>query len=164
MSETQASQALVRRGDAIDVPFLRDMLHHAYYWRENDPEAADPVARYVVNFGRRGDAAVIAIEDHRRVGAAWYRLFTPDEPGFAFIDERTPEVSIAVVPSMRGRGIGSQLLQALMERARREGYPALSLSVERDNPSLALYRRHGFEPVREEGDTVVMRAELAREA
>jgi ribosomal protein S18 acetylase RimI-like enzyme len=154
---------VIRRGDAIDVPFLRDMLHHAYYWRENDPEAADPVARYVANFGRRGDAAVIAIEEHRRVGAAWYRLFTPDEPGFAFLDERTPEVSIAAVPSMRGRGIGSQLLDALLARARREGYGALSLSVERENPSIALYERHGFQPVSTDGDTLTMRAPLQPE-
>ncbi len=61
---------------------------------------------------------------------------------------------------MRGRGTGSQLLSALMERARQEGYPALSLSVERDNPSIKLYERHGFRPVREEGDTVVMRADI----
>ena len=136
------------------------MLHHAYYWRENDPEAADPVARYVVNFGRKGDAAVIAIEDHRRVGAAWYRLFARDEQGFAFVDEQTPEATIAVVPSMRGRGIGGELLAALVERAREEGYPALSLSVERGNPAISLYERQGFQPLREGGDTVVMRAEL----
>ena len=151
---------MIRRGSALDVPFLRDMLHHAYYWRESDADASEPVSRYVANFGRRGDAALIAIEDHRRVGAAWYRLFTHDEPGFAFLDESTPEVSIAVVPNMRGRGTGSQLLSALMERARQEGYPALSLSVERDNPSIKLYERHGFRPVREEGDTVVMRADI----
>ena len=156
----EARTALVRRGDAIDVPFLRDMLHHAYYWRESDPEAGEPVSRYVVNFGRRGDAAMIAIEDHKRVGAAWYRLFTGEEPGFAFVDEETPEVSIAVVPSVRGRGIGSLLLEGLIARARAEGYRALSLSVERDNPSIALYERYGFRPVREEDDTVVMRAEL----
>ena len=151
---------MIRRGDAIDVPFLRDMLHHAYYWRENDPEATDPVARYVVNFGRKGDAAVIAIEDHRRVGAAWYRLFAADEPGFAFVDEQTPEATIAVVPSVRGRGIGSQLLERLLSRARDEGYPALTLSVERDNPSIKLYERHGFQPIREEDDTLIMRADL----
>jgi ribosomal protein S18 acetylase RimI-like enzyme len=155
---------VIRRGSALDVPFLRDMLHHAYYWRESDADASEPVSRYVANFGRRGDAALIAIEDHRRVGAAWYRLFTHDEPGFAFLDESTPEVSIAVVPNMRGRGTGSQLLSALMERARQEGYPALSLSVERDNPSIKLYERHGFRPVREEGDTVVMRADLRPES
>ena len=155
------STALVRRGDAIDIPFLRDMLHHAYYWRESDAQASEPVSRYVANFGRKGDAAMIAIEDHRRVGAAWYRLFPRDEPGFAFVDEQTPEVSIAVVPSMRGRGLGSRLLEALIARARTEGYRALSLSVERDNPSIALYERYGFRPIREEDDTVVMRADLA---
>jgi ribosomal protein S18 acetylase RimI-like enzyme len=153
---------MIRRGDAIDIPFLRDMLHHAYYWRENDPEAADPVARYVVNFGRPGDAAVIAIEEHRRVGAAWYRLFTHDEQGFAFIDERTPEATIAVVPSMRGRGIGSGLLERLLARARQEGYDAVSLSVEKDSPAIALYERHGFERVREEDATQVMRASLSK--
>jgi GNAT superfamily N-acetyltransferase len=150
---------VVRRGDALDVPFLRDMLHHAYFWRE-DPAASEPVARYVANWGRRGDAAVIAIVEHRPVGAAWYRVFDADEPGFAFLDESTPEVSIAVVPAMRGRGIGSELLEALTARARREGFGALSLSVERDNPSVKLYERHGFTPVREDGDTVVMRADL----
>jgi ribosomal protein S18 acetylase RimI-like enzyme len=154
---------VIRRADALDVPFLRDMLHHAYYWRE-DPAASEPVARYVANWGRRGDAAVIAVVDHRRVGAAWYRLFDAEEPGFAFLDEGTPEVSIAVVPAMRGRGIGSELLDALLARARREGFGALSLSVEKDNPSVKLYERHGFEPVREDGDTVVMRADLERGA
>jgi GNAT superfamily N-acetyltransferase len=151
---------MIRRGDALDVPFLRDMLHHAYFWRE-DPAASEPVARYVSNWGRHGDAAVVAVVDNRRVGAAWYRLFNANEPGFAFLDEATPEVSIAVVPAMRGRGIGSELLDALLARARREGFGALSLSVERDNPSVKLYERHGFAPAREEGDTVVMRAGLA---
>src|SRR5205823_5922856 len=99
--------AMIRRGDAIDVPFLRDMLHHAYYWRENDPLAADPVARYVVNFGRRGDAAVIAIEEHRRVGAAWYRLFSSEEPGFAFVDEQTPEAAIRLRFGRRSSAPGS---------------------------------------------------------
>jgi len=150
---------VIRRGDALDVPFLRDMLHHAYFWRE-DPEASEPVARYVANWGRRGDAAVVAVVDNRRVGAAWYRLFNGNEPGFAFLDESTPEVSIAVVPAMRGRGIGSELLEALLARAQRDGFGALSLSVERDNPSVKLYERHGFARVREDGDTVVMRAEL----
>jgi len=28
---------VVRRGGAQDVRFLRDMLHHAYYWKERAP-------------------------------------------------------------------------------------------------------------------------------
>ena len=152
---------LIRRGGQKDVPFLRDMLRHAFYWRENRPDMADlPVYRYVAGWGRKGDAAAIAIDDARPAGAAWYRLFRGDEPGFGFIDESTPELAIAVVPSQRGKGIGSDLLAALMERARSEGFQALSLSVDRGNPALALYERHGFRKIAETTQAYTMRADL----
>jgi ribosomal protein S18 acetylase RimI-like enzyme len=151
---------VIRRGSAADVPFMRSMLPHAYGWRVNALETDIPLARYVDNWGRPGDLAVIAHETGNRVGAAWLRLFRAAEPGYGFVDEQTPELSIAVVPSRRGRGFGPQLLEALMNRARLEGYTALSLSVERENPALKLYERFGFRPVEERGDTLVMRAEL----
>ncbi len=154
---------MIRRGGVQDVPFLRDMVRHAYYWRMSAPPDGDdpPVSRYVDGWGRPGDRAVIALQDFQRVGAAWYRLFQPDRPGYGFVDEETPELSIAVVPSRRGRGLGRELLEGLLAEARREGFPALSLSVERDNPSIKLYERHGFKTVREDADTVIMRADLA---
>ncbi len=156
---------MIRRGGPHDVPFLRDMLHHAYYWRENAPEMEDlPVSRYVLGWGRLGDAAVIAIEDYWPIGAAWYRLFTRDEPGYGFVDEQTPEISIAVVPNKRGSGHGSQLLEALIERARQDGYKALSLSVEPDNPALKLYERLGFRKVGETGGSWTMKADLTDQA
>ena len=152
---------MIRRGSEHDVPFLRDMLHHAYYWRENAPELEDlPVSRYVLGWGRRGDAGVIAIEDYWPVGAAWYRLFSRAEPGYGFIDEETPELSIAVVPNKRGNGHGSQLLKALIDRARADGFNALSLSVEPDNPALPLYEKFGFRKVGENGGAWTMKVEL----
>ena len=49
------------------------------------------------------------------------------------------------MPNRRGRGIGEALLEALTERARADGYPALSLSVERGNePLVSFYEGHGF--------------------
>ena len=39
-------------------------------------------------------------------------------------------------------------------------YGAVSLSVEPDNPALALYQRHGFEKVGERGGAWIMRAQL----
>jgi ribosomal protein S18 acetylase RimI-like enzyme len=77
------------------------------------------------------------------------------------VDEQTPELTIAVVPSRRGRGFGEQLLSALLERARGEGHAAVSLSVERGSPALRLYERFGFREVGAHDDTVVMRAGLA---
>ena len=151
---------MIRRASRADVPFLRDMLRHAYYWRWGTLDSI-PGTRYVAGWGRPGDAGVIALDLGFPVGAAWYRLFRRDAPGYGFVDEETPELTIAVVPSRRGRGFGEQLLSALLDRARSEGYRDVSLSVERDSPALKLYERFGFRGVREEDDTVVMRAELA---
>ena len=152
---------VIRRGGPQDVRFLRDMLHHAYYWREREPgEGPGPVALYVKGWGRPGDTALIAVEDGFPVGAAWYRLFERDRPGYGFVDEETPELAIAVVPSKRGHGIGDELLQELIAKARAAGYGRLSLSVEPGNPARKLYERHGFAVVDEGAEAWTMVAEL----
>ena len=139
------------------------MLHHAYYWRERNPgEEPGPISRYVKGWGRPGDTALIAVEEAFPVGAGWYRIFRREQPGYGFVDEQTPELTIAVVPSRRGRGLGDALLTGLCERAREEGHPALSLSVERGNDGLMrFYEKHGFELIAEDdGDSVTLRREL----
>jgi len=152
---------VIRRGGTRDVPFLRDMLRHAYYWRWGRIGSEDlPASRYVDGWGRPGDRAVIALDDASPVGAAWFRLFRQSSPGWGFVDEATPELSIAVVPSRRGRGLGEELMSGLTEQARKDGYAALSLSVERDNPSQGLYERFGFRAVGERDDTITMKADL----
>jgi ribosomal protein S18 acetylase RimI-like enzyme len=157
-----AAKVVVRRGGAQDVRFLRDMLHHAYYWKERAPDTGPgPVALYVKAWGRPGDTAVIAIDAGFPVGAAWYRLFGHDKPGYGFVDERTPELAIAVVPSARGKGIGSALLAALLDQAREAGYPGASLSVDRNNAgAIELYERHGFTRVGEDADSLTMLAQF----
>ena len=152
---------MIRTAGPQDVPFLRDMLRHAYYWRvESVTESGEPpVQRYVERWGRPGDTALIAIHDFQRVGAAWYRLFTDDNRGYGFVDEETPELSIAIVPNKRGTGLGSELLDALLDRARADGYDAITLSVEKDSPAVGLYERHGFERLGEDDGGVTMKAE-----
>ena len=133
------------------------MLRHAYHWRLSE-DSERPVYRYVSNWGRRGDAGVLALEGPHAYGAAWYRLFTADEPGFGFVDEATPELTIAVVPSRRGKGAGAELLQALLARAREDGYAAVSLSAAKGQT--AFYERYGFETVGEAPHAVTMLARL----
>ncbi len=135
------------------------MLRHAYYARWG-AETDVPLERYVAGWGRRGDSALLAIDEFQPVGAAWYRLFQADEPGYGFVDADTPELTIAIVPSRRGRGLGEQLLAALLEQAKAAGYTQISLSVEPDNPALRLYEQHGFAKVGERGGAWVMLAPL----
>jgi GNAT superfamily N-acetyltransferase len=148
---------MLRPVDRHDVRFLRDMLRHAYHWRLTE-ESERPVYRYVRNWGRPGDAGVIAMDGPHAYGAAWYRLFTPDEPGFGFVDEKTPELTIAVVPSRRGKGAGREMLQALLDRARESGYRAVSLST--DAQQVEWYEGFGFETVAESPHAVTMVARL----
>ena len=107
--------------------------------------ARPQLRRYFVGMGRPGDAGVVAVTaDGARLGAAWYRLFSAEEPGFGFIAVDVPEVVIGVVAEARGRGIRSALLDALMALAREQGFRALSLVVDRQNPARRLYERKGF--------------------
>jgi GNAT superfamily N-acetyltransferase len=148
---------VLRDADLQDMRFLRDMLRHAYHWRiAQDPDL--PVFRYVQNWGRRGDAGVIAFDGPNIFGAAWYRLFPAAAPGFGFVDEETPELTIAVGPSHRGHGTGGELLEALLERARSDGFPRVSLSAEPGQTGF--YEKHGFREQRREDGTVTMVADL----
>jgi GNAT superfamily N-acetyltransferase len=158
---------VIRAGDVGDLHFLRDMLREAAYPLGRGRPPVDEmletpeIARYIAAWGRRGDAAVVAVDEHgRRQGAAWYRLFSADEPGFGFVDEATPELSIGVLAARRGQGVGFALLEALIENARDQGFLALSLSVNPENPAVALYERCGFSRVPSPDEHWTMRLDL----
>ncbi len=64
------------------------------------------------------------------------------QPGVMLMD------GIAVDATMRGRGLGTQLLQAVIDFARAQGYTAVRLDVVDTNPrARQLYERVGFEAV-----------------
>jgi ribosomal-protein-alanine N-acetyltransferase len=76
--------------------------------------------------------------------------------------------TIAVVPELEGRGIGSALLTQLIEEARRRGAEDVLLEVRADNPrAQQLYLRFGFEQIhlrrkyyRDGVDALIMRLQL----
>jgi GNAT superfamily N-acetyltransferase len=103
-----------------------------------------PIGRYVDGWGRPGDTALLAIEGGHRVGAGWFRLFRESAPGYGFVDESTPEVTVVVVPSRQGEGIGQLLLAGLVERAQADAYRGLSVSVENKSDEIAAYEAAGF--------------------
>jgi GNAT superfamily N-acetyltransferase len=147
---------MVRRGSHADVTFMRSMLTHAYHWRVAGFDDEIPLSRYTENWGRSGDLALIAMEAGHSIGAAWLRRFTAASPGYGFVDEETPELTIAVVPSRRHHGIGQELLDALLEQARAAGHQAVSLSVENESPAVAFYERNGFTQVGHEHGALTM--------
>jgi GNAT superfamily N-acetyltransferase len=158
----------IKRAEGEDYEFLREMLYEAADWRLpasrrrslEEVLSDEHVARYIQGWGREGGVGVVALAEGAPVGAAWYRFLSAAEPGYGFIDEAVPEVTVAVSREWRGRGIGEALMQALIEEARKESVTSLSLSVEEDNPAVLLYERCGFVKVDRVHNAWTMRADV----
>ncbi|MDJ0923320.1 MAG: GNAT family N-acetyltransferase [Acidimicrobiia bacterium] len=150
--------ATIRPVTRNDEPFLWDMLYEAIFVPPGEPilprsilNQAD-LAHYVTDFGLwPGDLGFVAELAGNPVGAGWVRRFRIDDPGYGFVDEDTPELSIAIRPAHRGGGIGTRLIEALVAVV-----PRCSLSTDRRNRAVNLYERHGFCVVATDGDTVTM--------
>jgi ribosomal protein S18 acetylase RimI-like enzyme len=148
----------IRRATPRDEPFLLEMLYEALFVVPGEasfPRSVldDPdIAHYVKGYGRAGDVGFVAVSaGGQPIGAAWTRQFTGDEPGYGYVDDDTPELSIAVVDEHRGAGLGSQLLARLLEQI-----PRCSLSVDHRNPAAGLYERLGFKVVERSGRSLTM--------
>lgn len=75
----------------------------------------------------------------------FYFLERDPEPGQLLLE------GLAIDADFRGKGIGSQLLDALLRHARNNGYKEVSLDVIGDNQQAqSLYRKKGFKTVKTE--------------
>jgi GNAT superfamily N-acetyltransferase len=149
---------IVRACQPADEPFLRDMLYHAIYIPPGmpplSPDVVDQpdIAPYVRGFGRQvGDIGLLVEQDATPCGAAWVRLMQ----GYGFVDAHTPELTIALLPPFRGQGLGTLLLEALLD-AVRPHFQQVSLSVVKENPARRLYERLGFVTVSQNGDSLTL--------
>ncbi len=144
-----------------DGPFLREMLYLALHVPPGHPPFSrsildqPEIARYVKNWGREGDSGFAGRIGGRDVGAAWLRFWKGEERGYGFVAPDIPELSMAVEPAFRGRGIGATLLGHVLDDAKSLA-PGVSLSVGADNPALRLYERFGFERVMETAGSITM--------
>jgi GNAT superfamily N-acetyltransferase len=157
---------VLRAATAADQPLLDEMLWLAHTWRQDAHPPAparipDPICRYVDGFGRPGDLGVVAARGGSAAGAAWWRYRTAADPGYGYLADDIPELTVAVRPAHRRCGVAAAMLSWLAERAAELHLPALSLSVETDNPALCVYQRAGFVPVGGDGGAQVLKLQLA---
>ena len=152
----------LRTAAASDGDFLAQMLAEAFDWRPEsttrpvaDLESIPEIWRFVDAWPNQSDFGLVA-EIERPVGAAWWRYFTADHPGYGFVDETIPEISIAVTDGFREMGIGRSLLVGLIDEGRTRGIRGLGLSVEPENPARRLYERLGFEAVGGVGGSITL--------
>lgn len=140
----------MRAAGVDDADALWLFLYYASWSQHQDGVAPDDIkgdpylARYVRGWGRHGDLGVLCEKAGDPIGAAWVRLLVGAERNdISFVDPETPELAVAVLPGHEGRGIGTALLEDLIERSSGV-YPAIVLTVREVNPAVRLYERLGF--------------------
>ncbi|HEU4924444.1 MAG TPA: GNAT family N-acetyltransferase [Burkholderiales bacterium] len=95
--------------------------------------------KFVAQNIRRGHPQHVALAAERVVG--WCDVLPIDRP----IRAHTGVLGLAVLAALRGRGIGTALLHATLERARAVGLTRIELSLRENNKRVVgLYERFGF--------------------
>lgn len=147
------AEITLRSAVASDEDGLWLMLFYASHSHDDDEGLPDDVRaipdlqRYVAGWGRAGDVGVVAESGGDICGAAWLRLFAGnDRLDVRCVDDRTPELAVAVLPGIEGSGTGTRMLTMLFDLAR-PIHPAIVLSVRHGNPAVHLYERLGFHTV-----------------
>lgn len=150
---------------AADAAFLLEMLRLAVGWSAVPPADGSPPPAPVpphvfADLGRPGDGGVVATYGGEPVGACWYRLLPEGAAGSGYAGDGVPELTIALRPEHRARGVGGRLLDRGIAHAGAAGFPAIALSVAADNPARGMYERRGFEVVEAVAGSLTMRRAL----
>lgn len=112
---------------------------------------------YVENLGKeKDDHILIAEADDKIVGAVWVRIMDD----YGHIDDETPSLIISVEKEYRGKGIGRSLLSSMLSLLSRCGYKAVSLSCQKENYAVSLYKSLGFEIIKDIDEEYIMRKSL----
>lgn len=131
--------------------FMWEMLYDAIFVaRENELADKDLdelpfLKKYIENWGeRKDDYGYVAIDHNNQpLGAVWVRQFKREDGAWGYIDDATPELNIAVIKHARNMGVGTCLLNAILNSL--EGkYNRISLSVHPKNRCINLYQQKGF--------------------
>ena len=153
---------------ASEAWFLKEMLFEAIYippGRKPYPRSVlehPELSKYFLNWkSDPSDRAVAGESAGKLIAVAWGRAHHPPNEGFGYIDIDIPEISIAVKADYRNQGLGGRLLEKLSQTYQQTGVKAISLSVDKRNQAVSLYKRHGFVIVKENSEDFIMRKNLS---
>ena len=149
----------IREMTAQEYPLLDDFLYEAIFV----PEGVEPPSKsiitapelqvYVKGFGSsKDDFALVAEVENKIIGAVWVRIMND----YGHIDDETPSLAISLYKEYRGQGIGTNMMKEMLSLLKTHGYKRVSLSVQKANYAAEMYRKIGFEIIKENGDEWIM--------
>ena len=153
----------LRKLRAEEKDLLKDFLYEAIFI----PEGMEPPSREIIeqpelklyyeNFGNgKADNCIVAEDNGRVIGAVWTRIMND----YGHVDDETPSFAISIYKKYRGQGIGTRLMNDMLELLRTQGYKKASLAVQKANYAVKMYTDLGFKTVKETDEEYVMVCEL----
>lgn len=153
---------IIREMKSNEVGILKDMLYEAIY----QPDETNLLSRDVIyqpelsvfidNWGKADDLCLVAEINGKIIGAVWTRILNGVVKGFGNIDEKTPEFAIALYKEYRNKGIGTSLMRHMLHNLKARGYKQASLSVQKENYAVKMYKNVGFKIIEEHEEEYLM--------
>ncbi len=146
-----------------EYDLLRTFLYEAIFI----PEGVEPPAKEIIDqpdlkiyyegFGSgEADYCFVAEDNGKVVGAAWTRIMND----YGHVDDDTPSFAISLFKEYRGKGIGTGLMEKMLELLKQKGYKKASLAVQKVNYAVKMYEKVGFKSVDENSEEYIMVCQL----
>lgn len=157
---------IIRQMKVSEYPLLDDFLYQAIYQPDKTNLAPKSIINnselqvYIKGFGTQKDDHCFCAEvDNKVVGAVWVRNIN----GYGSIDDVTVEFAISVFDEYQKMGIGTALMNRMLEHLKELNYPKASLAVQKGNYAVRMYQKVGFEIACENEQEYIMIHRLSYE-
>ena len=141
-----------------EYSILSDFLYEAIFIPEGMDKPPKSIIEqpelqvYIKDFGKEDDWCLVAEIKGKIVGAVWVRIMND----YGHIDNETPSFAISLYEEYRNMGIGTALMRDMLELLKKKGYEQTSLSVQKANYAVGMYRKVGFEVIDENEAEYIM--------
>ena len=149
----------IREIKESEIPLLSEFVYEAIFTPDGMARPAKSIVEhpaiqvYIEGFGTAADdMCMVAEAEGAVIGAAWVRIMDD----YGHVDDETPSLVISLYKPYRGRGVGTALLRELLMRLQTKGYRKTSLSVQKANDAVKLYRKLGYETIAENEEEYIM--------
>ena len=139
----------IRELKKCEIKLLDTFLYEAIFIPEGVPEPSRDIINhpdlqiYISDFGKKDDICYVAEVEGKVVGVIWTRIIND----YGHIDDETPSLSISLLKEYRNLGIGTKLMKQIILALKEKGYKQVSLSVQKVNNAVRMYKKVGFEIV-----------------
>lgn len=148
----------IRELKPCEIKILDTFLYEAIFIPEGAQSPPKDIVKhpdlqiYISDFGKKNDICYVAEVEGKIVGAVWTRILND----YGHIDDETPSLSISLLKDYRNFGIGTELMKQILLTLKEQKYRQVSLSVQKANYAVRMYKKVGFEIAHENEEDYIM--------